>query len=50
MKRFLVVFLLLSCTVALSQKKKAGAASADPWAGTYKLDAAQSKIGGPAPQ
>ena len=50
MKRFLVVFLLLSCTVALSQKKKTGAAATDPWPGTYKLDAAQSKTGGPAPQ
>jgi hypothetical protein len=49
-KRFLVVFLLLSCTVALSQRKKTGTASSDPWPGTYKLDAAQSKIGGPAPQ
>jgi hypothetical protein len=47
-KRFMVVFLLLSCTVAFSQKKKQ--AGNDPWAGTYKLDTAQSKIGGPAPQ
>ena len=50
MKRFLVVFLLLSCTVALGQKKKPGTAATDPWPGTYKLDAAQSKTGGPAPQ
>ena len=48
MKRFLVLFLLLSCTVAFSQKKKQ--TGADPWAGTYKLDLAQSKISGQAPQ
>jgi hypothetical protein len=47
MKRFLVLFLLLSCTVAFSQKKKQ---NADHWAGTYKLDPAQSKISGQAPQ
>ena len=47
MKRFLVLFLLLSCTVAFSQKKKQ--TGADPWTGTFKLDVAQSKIGGEAP-
>jgi hypothetical protein len=46
-KRFLVLFLLLSCTVAFSQKKKQ--TGSDPWVGTYKLDVAQSKIGGPPP-
>jgi hypothetical protein len=46
MKRFLVLFLLLSSTVAFSQKKKQ---AADPWVGTYKLDVAQSKIGGQPP-
>lgn len=51
MKRFMVIVLLLSCTVAFSQKKKqTGTRPKDPWAGTYKLDIAQSKIGGPAPQ
>jgi len=51
MKRFLVLFLLLSCTVALSQKKKqTGTGPASPWAGTYKLDPAQSKINGQPPQ
>jgi hypothetical protein len=50
-KRFMVLFLLLICTVAFSQKKKqAGTRSNDPWAGTYKLAVAQSKIGGQAPQ
>ncbi len=48
MKRFLVLFLLLSCTVAFSQKKKQ--AGADPWVGTYKLDVGQSKISGQPPQ
>jgi len=47
-KRFLVLFLLLSCAVAFSQKKKQ--ASTDPWAGTFKLDVSQSKISGSAPQ
>lgn len=51
MKRFLVLFLLLSCTVAFSQKKKqTGTDSTDPWAGTYKLDVAQSKISGQPPK
>jgi hypothetical protein len=54
MKRFLVLFLLLSCTVAFSQKKKpTGTDSTNPkspWVGTYKLDAAQSKIAGQPPQ
>jgi hypothetical protein len=54
MKRFLVLFLLLSSTVAFSQKKKpTGTDPTDPkspWVGTYKLDPAQSKIGGQPPQ
>ena len=51
MKRFMVLFLLLSCTVAFTQKKKqAGTAPKDPWVGTYKLDVAQSKIAGQAPK
>jgi hypothetical protein len=53
MKRFLVLFLLLSCTVAFSQKKKQNADTkvpANPWIGTYKLDPAQSKISGQPPQ
>jgi uncharacterized FAD-dependent dehydrogenase len=51
-KRFLVLFVLLSCTVAFSQKKKqAGAgANANPWIGNFKLDIAQSKISGQPPQ
>jgi hypothetical protein len=50
-KRFLVLFLLLSCTVAFSQKKKqVGTAPKDPWVGNYKLDLAQSKISGQAPK
>ena len=51
MKRFLVLFLLLSCTVAFSQKKKpAGGNPANPWIGNFKLDVAQSKIVGQPPQ
>jgi hypothetical protein len=45
-KRFLVLFLLLSCTVALSQKNKQ---ATNHWTGTYKLDPAQSKISGQPP-
>ena len=48
MKRFMVLFLLLSCTVAFAQKKKQ--AAKDPWIGNYKLDVAQSKISGQPPQ
>ncbi|HEY1937844.1 MAG TPA: hypothetical protein VGJ33_07920 [Candidatus Angelobacter sp.] len=48
MKQLTVVFLLLSCTLAFSQKKKQ--AGTDPWIGTYKLDVAKSKPSGPAPQ
>ena len=50
MKRFMVLFLLLSCTVAFSQKKKAGANPPNPWIGNYKLDVAQSKMAGQPPQ
>lgn len=53
MKRFLVLFLLLSCAVAFSQKKKQNAGPTnpkDPWVGTFKLDPAQSKIAGQPPQ
>jgi len=47
----MVVFLLLTCTVAFSQKKKAtGSNSANPWIGNFKLDVAQSKIPGQPPQ
>ena len=49
MKRFMVVCLLLCCTVAFAQKK-AGTSAKDPWIGTYKLDVAQSKISGQAPK
>lgn len=45
-KRFLVLFLLLSCTVALSQKNNQ---ATNHWTGTYKLDPAQSKISGQPP-
>jgi hypothetical protein len=47
MKHFLVLFLLLSVTAAFSQTKSQ---RADPWAGTFKLDKAKSKISGPAPK
>ena len=51
MKRFMVVFLLLTCTVAFSQQKKqAGANQANPWIGNFKLDVAQSKTAGQPPQ
>ncbi len=50
MKRFLVLFLLLTCAVAFSQKKKQTAGPTDHWTGTYKLDVAQSKISGQPPQ
>jgi len=43
----MVLFLLLSCTVAFAQKKNQ--AGKDPWVGTYKLDLAQSKIAGQPP-
>jgi hypothetical protein len=52
-KQFMVLFLLLSCTVAFSQKKKqagANATSSNPWIGNFKLDIAQSKIAGQRPQ
>ncbi|HET9165718.1 MAG TPA: hypothetical protein VFP11_06950 [Candidatus Angelobacter sp.] len=48
MKRFLVLLLLLSCTVAFAQKKKQ--AGKDPWVGNYNLDVAQSKIAGQPPK
>ena len=44
----MVLFLLLSCTVAFAQKKKQ--AGKDPWVGNYKLDVAQSKIPGQPPR
>jgi hypothetical protein len=47
MKRFMVLFLLLSCTVAFAQKKQSGK---DPWIGNYKLDVAQSKTAGQPPK
>ena len=50
MKRFLVLFLLLSCTVAFSQKKKQAGANPNPWIGNFKLDLAQSKISGQPPK
>ena len=50
MKRFLVLFLLLTCTVAFSQKKKQAGANPNPWIGNFKLDLAQSKISGQPPK
>jgi hypothetical protein len=47
-KPFLLLVLLLSCSVAFSQTKTK--AAKDPWAGTYKLDASKSKFSGPAPR
>ncbi len=48
MKHVLVLLLLLNGIVAFSQSKKQ--TSADPWAGTYKLDTAKSKFSGAAPK
>lgn len=48
MKYFLVLLLLLNAAFAFSQTKKNS--SADPWAGTYKLDTSKSKFSGPAPK
>jgi hypothetical protein len=44
----MILFLLLNCTLAFSQKKTQ--AARDSWAGTYKLDIAKSKPSGQAPQ
>ena len=48
MRYVLVLLILLNGVIAFSQKKKQ--TSADPWAGTYKLDTAKSKFAGPAPK
>jgi hypothetical protein len=49
MKRWTsVVVLLLGCSLALAQAKKA--APADPWVGNWKLDLHKSKFPGPAPK
>lgn len=48
MRKRMILFLLLSCSFALSQAKKSTAA--DPWAGTYKVDTAKSKFHNPAPK
>lgn len=47
MKTFVLLFLLLTCSAAFTQKK---AAVNDPWAGTFKLDPGKSKFSGPSPQ
>jgi hypothetical protein len=47
-KRFLLLILLLACTSAFSQAKKT--TGADPWAGTWKMDIAKSKLHPPAPK
>jgi hypothetical protein len=51
-KRFLALLLLLSCTVAFTQKKKQDGAGAtpNPWIGNFKLDTTRSKIAGQPPQ
>ena len=48
MKQSLLLFLLLSCTLAFGQAKKT--AGADPWAGTWKLDTAKSKFHASTPK
>jgi hypothetical protein len=47
-KRLALVVLLLGCSLALAQGKKA--AAADPWAGTWKLDTSKSKFHNPGPK
>lgn len=47
-KRLALVALLLGCSLALAQGKKA--AAADPWAGTWKLDTSKSKFHNPGPK
>jgi len=51
-KRFVLLLLAFACTLvfsenAFSQKK---GSTADPWAGTFKLDLSKSKFGGPSPK
>ena len=48
-KRLALVVLLLGCSLAIAQGKKA-AAAADPWAGTWKLDTSKSKFHSPGPK
>ncbi len=48
MKQCLLLLLLLSCTAAFTQPGKP--TGADPWAGTWKLDTAKSKLHAPAPK
>jgi hypothetical protein len=48
MKSFVLLFLLLSCAAAFSQKK--ATAVKDPWAGAYNLDLSKSKFTGTAPR
>ena len=47
-KRLALVALLLACSMAVAQAKKA--APADPWAGTWKLDTSKSKFHNPGPK
>jgi hypothetical protein len=47
MKNIMLLFLLLSCSLAFSQKK---AAANGPWAGVYRLDLAKSSFAGTAPR
>lgn len=47
-KRLALVALLLGCSLALAQDKKA--APADPWVGNWKLDTSKSKFHNPGPK
>jgi hypothetical protein len=47
-KRLALVALLLGCTMAMAQGKKA--AQADPWVGNWKLDTSKSKFHSPGPK
>ncbi len=49
MKKLAVFALILVGALAFAQKDKA-ASTSDPWAGTWKFDAAQSKLHNPAPR
>jgi hypothetical protein len=47
-KRLAMVILLVGCTMAMAQDKKATAA--DPWVGQWKLDTSKSKFHSPGPK
>src|SRR5260370_39154350 len=53
MKKFMLFAVVVACAVAFVQTcaiAQSTKAKADPWAGTWKFDAAKSKLHGPAPK